>query len=87
MIFTACPYCDESQAFPWEAGNPRGWFASRCPRCGKVMWFEGTPFGGTTITHEDFVANQIKPGDEALVEKIRQAAGIQSTIVYAEGGR
>ena len=86
MIFSSCPYCDETQVFGWECGDPGGWFPSRCPKCAKVMWVEATSLGGETLTHEEFLSKIVvqHPGTEAEVEEARATAKVQSTVVYHE---
>ncbi len=83
MIFTECPTCDEPQSFAWEAGDPTGYFPSKCPKCGKVMWIEATSMGGQTLSHDDFKKQIMQPGDEGKVEKAAQHAPIHSTVVYS----
>jgi hypothetical protein len=84
MIFSACPYCDESQVFGWEAGMPGGWFPSRCHKCDGVMWVEATSFGGETITHETFKKEIMRPGDEDMIEEAFKEAINHSNVVYDE---
>ena len=82
MIFTECPYCDETQSFGWESGMQNGYFPSKCPKCEEVMWVEATSIGGATRTHEDFKKEIMRPGDEEEVEQAKVNAKVQSSIVY-----
>lgn len=85
MIFTDCPYCNEPQAFGWDAGDPTGHFPSKCQKCGKVMWVEATALGGETISHENFMASVMKAGDEEKVRKVAQEAKVLGGVTCVEG--
>lgn len=63
MILTACPACDTSVWFDWNASVGPGWFAAVCESCQKVMWVESTSLAGVTIDSEDFFARICRPED------------------------
>ena len=82
MILTKCPYCEETQIFDWECGDPNGYFPSKCHDCGKVMWVEATSAGGATMSHEDFKKYIMEDGDEEEIENAAKIAVNQSCVVY-----
>lgn len=82
MIFTECPYCDEPQAFCHEAGDPTGFFPSRCYKCNNVMWVEATCIGGKTRTHDDFKKEIMEKDDESAIEQAMIEAENHSCVVY-----
>jgi hypothetical protein len=80
MITTECPYCDEPQMIGWESGDPTGYFPNRCNKCQKVMWVEATSFGGETCSHEDFLKEICRPGDEEKVNTAAENATVQNCL-------
>lgn len=55
MIFTSCPYCDETKTYPYETGDESvGAFDRQpCDKCGKYMFIERLSFG-ETLSEEEF---------------------------------
>jgi len=82
MIFTECPYCDGAQCFAWECGDRSGFFPSKCSKCGKVMWVAAVSCGGMTISHENFITECAREGDEEQVERAAMDACVLNTLEY-----
>ena len=73
MIFTECPYCNESRCFNYDPKWGGHWVSNLCRDCGKVMWFNNTCApGGQTITHEMMLEKFPKLTEE--INRIKEVA-------------